>query len=174
MRLNIRAVKEAARIEDVIRDYGDARMVGAGRLVVRCVAPGHEDRTPSMSVYTQEQRFKCYGCGTHGDVLDLVVLAEGCELWEAMMALSERHGIELPGRPESWFRKQERQRPVREELNALRVEILTRRLYRILEPMVLSVEEDDELREDIARDVWAALWRRAEHMLAERRERDGQ
>ena len=41
---------------------------------------------------------------------------------------------------------------MRNELDRLRVEVLQRRLYRILEPAVLAVE-DTELRVEVVRDV---------------------
>ncbi len=134
----------------------------------RCLSPDHEDRTPSTTIYVEEQRFRCFGCGAHGDVLDLVMLVEGCELHEAIVLLSTRYGIELPGRPDSWHRKVERQRPVRDELDRLRVEVLRRRLFRILEPTVRTVE-DEALREELARELWTALWPQAERMLRKRR-----
>jgi phosphoserine phosphatase len=84
------------------------------------------------------------------------------------MILAQRYGIELPGRPDSWHRKQARQKPVRDELDRMRVEVLRRRLFRILEPMVRDVE-DEALREEVAREVWTALWPQAEHMLREHR-----
>jgi DNA primase len=83
-RRQIEAVKDAVRIEDVVAGYGAFRLMGAGRLLGRCGAPDHEDRTPSMTVYTNAQRSKCYGCGAHGDVVDLVRLAEGGEVWKAI------------------------------------------------------------------------------------------
>ena len=54
----IEAAKGAARIELVAQDYGEFRLSGSGRLLGRCVSPGHEDRTPSLSIFTEEQRFK--------------------------------------------------------------------------------------------------------------------
>jgi DNA primase len=167
-RKSLKAVKDAVSIEEVAQGYGEFRQSGGDRLLGRCVLPNHEDQTPSMTVYVEEQRFKCYGCGEHGDVIDLVGLAEGCEAWEAMMILAQRYGIELPGRPDSWHRKQARQKPVRDELDRMRVEVLRRRLFRILEPMVRDVE-DEALREEVAREVWTALWPQAEHMLREHR-----
>ena len=166
MRPNVWAVKDAVRIEDVARDYGEFRAVGDGRLLGRCLDPRHEDRTASMTIYADTQRFKCYGCGEHGDVIDLVVLAEGCETWEAMLILAQRYGVELPGRPDGWYRRQERQKPVRDALGRLKVEIMRRRLFQILEPMVMATEE--ELREEVAREVWAALLPQAERMVSER------
>jgi DNA primase len=48
----------------------------------RCPYEDHEDETPSFCVYP-DGRFHCYGCGRHGDVIDL---------WAALKGL--RPGIE--------------------------------------------------------------------------------
>ena len=55
---------------------------------------------------------------------------------------------------------------MRNELDRLRVEVLQRRLYMILEPVVLAVE-DTELRVEVVRDVWEALGRQAERMASD-------
>jgi hypothetical protein len=158
MRPNIWAVKDAARIEDVARDYGEFRAVGAGRLLNRCLDPRHEDRTASMTVYVEEQRFKCYGCGERGDVIDLVRLAEGCETWEAMLILSTRYGVELPGRPDSWYRRQERQKPVRDCIREARVEHVRLLVFRLIwVPWLKRVPED--VREEAEAGAWKdSLW----------------
>ena len=39
----------------------------------------HDEKTPSLRVYPQSQRFHCYGCGRNGDVLDLVLFVHGME-----------------------------------------------------------------------------------------------
>ncbi len=158
MRPNIESVKDAARIEDVAGDYGEFRMVGDGRLLGRCVDPRHEDRTPSMSVYVEAQTFCCYGCGEHGDVIDLVRLAEGGEMWEAMLALSTRYGAELPGRPDSWHRRQERQKPVRDRIREARVEHVRLLVFRLIwVPWLKRVPED--VREEAEAGAWKdSLW----------------
>jgi len=155
-RRQIEAVKGAVRIEDVTTEYGAFRLMGAGRLLGRCVSPEHEDKTPSMHIFTNEQRFKCFGigCGEHGDVLDLVQLAEGCELWEAMMILSQRYGIPLPERPQAWFRRQERQKPVRDAIGQARHDLLKRRLFRAyFMPLLARIQDVDE-REAEYRILW--------------------
>ncbi len=42
--------------------------------------PFHRDRTPSFTIYDGGQRFKCFGCGAGGDVLDFVQRAYGTDL----------------------------------------------------------------------------------------------
>jgi hypothetical protein len=155
-RRQIEAVKDGVRIEDAALDYGEFRLAGAGRLLGRCVSPDHEDKTPSMHIFTDDQHFKCFGigCGAHGDVLDLVMLAEGCELWVAMVALSQRYGIELPERPGSWYEKQKRQAPVRDRIDAERVEHLRMLVFRLIwMPWLRQLPE--WVREEAAERAWA-------------------
>ncbi len=150
-RRQIEAIKIGVRIEDVCADYGEFRLIGAGRLLGRCVSPDHEDKTPSMTIYTDEQRFRCFGigCGAHGDVIDLVRLAEGCELWEAMMVLAGRYAIELPQRPPSWFARQERQAPARAAIEEALLRRQTRRIFAILWREIGPGVGDDELTAEI-------------------------
>ncbi|MBF6591480.1 MAG: hypothetical protein IVW57_13265 [Ktedonobacterales bacterium] len=79
----IARAKAAVRLEDEVRRRGvDLRGHGK-RLEGHCPLPGHEDDTPSFNVYTQTQRFHCFGCDNGGDVLDFVRLMDGCSLREA-------------------------------------------------------------------------------------------
>ena len=168
LRRPIEAVKNAVRIETVAADYGPLRLMGAGRLLGRCVAQDHEDKTPSMTVYTEDQRFKCYGCGEHGDVIDLVKLAEGGETWEAMIALSTRYGIELPGRSQAWRNRQARQAPVRDALEELKVRHVQRRLFRLYAYELAMIVDDRERQEEKAL-VWENLEAIAVMIVAGRR-----
>jgi hypothetical protein len=163
----LEAVKSGVRIEQVVQEYGEFRLLGNGRLLGQCVSPDHEDKTPSMTVYTETHTFKCYGigCEAQGDVLDLVQLAEGCELWEAMMVLSSRYGIELPARPQSWFAKQERQQQIRDAIDQARFEHLRRRLFRwFFAPSLLRIEDPEERKAE-AVILWEATEPLAEMML---------
>lgn len=169
-RRQIEAVKDFVRIEEATAHYGEFRPTGAGRLLGRCVSPEHEDRTPSMTVYPDGQRFTCYGCGAYGDVLDLVMLAEpGTEVWEAMMVLSTRYGIELPERPLAWYARQERQAPMRAKIEDVRKEVLMRRLLRwVFGPMLASIEDPDE-RAEMAAYLWREVLPLAVRMVEDRR-----
>ena len=52
----------------------------------RC--PFHQDRSPSFTIYDGGRRFKCFGCGAGGDVLDFVQRAYGLNLPDAVRSLS--------------------------------------------------------------------------------------
>ena len=166
----IEAVKGGVRIEAVAADYGETRLMGAGRLLGRCVSPNHEDKTPSMTIYTDEQRFKCYGCGAYGDVIDLVRLAEpGMETWEAMVYLSTRYSVDLPPRPPAWAARRRRQKPMRSKIKDARTEVMMRRLFRwVFEPMLADIEDADE-RAEMAARLWAEVLPLAVRLVEDRR-----
>ena len=44
---------------------------------INCPFPGHNDDTPSFSLYDGGRRYKCFGCGAEGDELDLHARLEG-------------------------------------------------------------------------------------------------
>ncbi len=151
----IEAVKEAVPIEQVAAEYGEFKLLGAGRLLGRCVAPDHEDRTPSMTVYTERRKFHCYGCGLHGDVIDLErVAGRHVEAWTAVIELAERYGVELPERP---MRRHKRQRPVRDALEQVRINSVRRRLFRIFVRETLANIEDEDKRREEGRAIWDEL-----------------
>ncbi|MBU0490417.1 MAG: hypothetical protein KKB13_01075, partial [Chloroflexi bacterium] len=82
----IARVKATHAIADVVAGYGVAlRRRGRG-LAGRC--PFHDDRTPSLMVWPQEGRFKCFGCGAGGDVIAFVQRAEGCDFRTAVAHLA--------------------------------------------------------------------------------------
>ena len=128
----------------------------------------HDDRRPSLRVHPKKNLWVCDPCGVGGDVVRLAEL-----LWRhdrADVAAAEvllLFGHEIPQRPPSWYARQRRQRPVRDGLGRIRQEVLRRRLFRILEPIVSGIPDDGE-REQEARFVWEELT-----PLAARMVRDG-
>lgn len=58
--------------ESVIRYFGllVARKTLSGKLYLSCVF--HNERTPSLVFLPKIRKFRCYGCGMHGDVADFV------------------------------------------------------------------------------------------------------
>lgn len=38
----------------------------------KLICPFHDEKTPSMVIYEDSNRFKCYGCGESGDILDFI------------------------------------------------------------------------------------------------------
>ena len=57
--------------------------------MIRC--PFHADRTPSMKL--NEDYFYCFGCGVHGDVIDLVAKLFNLSSYDAAKKLAADFGI---------------------------------------------------------------------------------
>lgn len=78
--LDFSAIRAAASISVVARRY--VKLVGAGREWKAC-CPFHEDRTPSFTINDEKGFYHCFGCGAHGDVLDLIQAFERVDLRRA-------------------------------------------------------------------------------------------
>ncbi len=154
----IETVKTAVAIEQVAAEYGEFKLLGRGRLLGRCVAPDHEDRTPSLTIYTEEGRFKCFGCGLFGDVVDLErVAGRHVEAWTAVIALAERYGVELPDHSKRWHEWQTEKGRRHDELRRWRERRYQRRLYRLFAAECIAAIEDPAEREAEARKAWEEL-----------------
>jgi DNA primase len=86
-------LKAQVDIVRVASDYVRLRRVG-NRYSGLC--PFHNEKTPSFSIYTEHQFFKCFGCDAKGDVFSFVMMIEGLTFWEALKKLADQHGIALP------------------------------------------------------------------------------
>ncbi len=157
----IEKLKAEIPIEQVAAEYGEFKLLGNGRLLGRCVAPDHEDRTPSMTVFTDSGRFKCFGCGLSGDVIDLEEIAgQHLETWTAVVALSERYAVELPQRPERWHRHQNTKAQMREEMRKGLATVYQRRLYRMFHDAGAHPDDDAALWEAMYPAAYLAATRR--------------
>jgi DNA primase len=160
------AIREAVPIEEVARRYTDLKPLwGRAWFTGRCPLPTHEDREPSF--YEYPDGWHCYGCNRGGDVVDLEFFCgDYGELWEAMIALSVEYGVELPKGPESWYRKQKRQGPIRDGIEAAKMHVARRRLYRrYFEPLILATTNEEDGAHD-SQIFWEATEPLAEHLIA--------
>jgi DNA primase len=60
--------------------------------------PFHEDRNPSFAIEPGRPRWRCYGCGEHGDIANLVMRLKGLSFQKAVHWLVEQAGIIVPWR----------------------------------------------------------------------------
>ena len=65
----INTIRNKANIVDVIGSYIPLTQRGRNYL---CVCPFHDDHSPSMSISTSKQIFKCFVCNTGGNVFTFV------------------------------------------------------------------------------------------------------
>lgn len=80
-------------IESVISPYVNLRRRGKN-LVGLC--PFHNEKTPSFTVYPENDSFYCFGCGVGGDVITFVRRIENLDYLEAVKMLADRAGMALP------------------------------------------------------------------------------
>ncbi len=90
---DIAAVRDRARIEDVIGDYVALRRAGAGS--VKGLCPFHDEKTPSFTVRPTHGTFHCFGCAEGGSVIDFVMKIEHLGFVEAVERLADRVGVRL-------------------------------------------------------------------------------
>lgn len=84
-------LKQRIDIRIVLEHYGTKVRNGGdltGWQSIRCPFHG-TDTKPSASVSTKQQRFRCHQCDIAGDIIDVVMQAEGLTIKEAMEWLNK-------------------------------------------------------------------------------------
>jgi hypothetical protein len=176
--ISTRTVVEEAKARTSTLDLADL-LCGPGKLrqvgdkwVARCPLPQHEDRSPSFTVYPETDSFFCFGCLAGGDVIELARHAWGydkAEVATAAAMLLMEFGHEVPQRPPSWVRRQERQKSMRDTIEDARLEVMMRRLWRwVFEPMLADLEDADE-RERLGDELWVKVLPLATRLVEDRR-----
>src|SRR5215216_6809122 len=139
---------------------GPAKMRRVGEeWMACCPLKDHEDTIPSFAVNLEKNVWFCHGCLRGGDVVELARLVWGYGQRDAHVAaamLLVEFGHEVPQRPPAWFRKQERQKPLRNALEQVKVRSARRRLMRAFGPLVASIKNPEERREETQR-IWHDL-----------------
>jgi len=88
----IQEVKDANNIVEIVGEKIDLRPSGSS-FKARC--PFHSEKTPSFFVHPEMQRYRCFGCGATGDVLDFLQNYDGMTFYEALKYLADRASITL-------------------------------------------------------------------------------
>ncbi len=86
-REDVAAVRERARIEEIVGEHVTLRPAGVGSMKGLC--PFHDERTPSFHVRPQVGLWHCFGCGEGGDVISFLQKIDG---------LAVHRGGRAPGR----------------------------------------------------------------------------
>jgi DNA primase len=87
---DIAAIREGARIEEVVGDYVQLRRAGADSMKGLC--PFHNEKSPSFHVRPNHGHFHCFGCGEGGDVYAFIQKIEHVSFVEAVELLADRIG----------------------------------------------------------------------------------
>jgi len=91
----ISEIRNAADIVEIISEAVVLKKTGRN-FVGLC--PFHAEKTPSFSVNPEKRIFYCFGCATGGSVFTFLMKHQGMTFPEAVKAVAQRCGIELPRR----------------------------------------------------------------------------
>lgn len=90
---DIAAVREKARIDEVIGDYVTLRNAGGGSMKGLC--PFHDEKTPSFNVNPSRGYFHCFGCQEGGDAFSFLMKIDGLSFTETIERLADKVGVQL-------------------------------------------------------------------------------
>lgn len=88
----INEIKSQADIVNIIGSYIPLTQRGRNYL---CVCPFHDDHSPSMSVSSEKQIYKCFSCGASGNVFTFVSEYENVSFIEAVSIVANKIGRQL-------------------------------------------------------------------------------
>ncbi len=111
--LDFKAIKTAVPIRDVLERYGylDGLNKKGHKLVGPCPLHGGGPKSSSFHVDTTRNIWKCFStCDSGGNVIDLVMAAEACEIREAAEKLATWFGLSFD-RPKAGSSKKRRPAP---------------------------------------------------------------
>ena len=83
---DIKAIRQQADIVDVMSHYITLEKQGKN---YKAICPFHDDHDPSLSISTDKQIFKCFVCGTGGNVFTFVQKIENISFLEAVCKVAE-------------------------------------------------------------------------------------
>jgi DNA primase len=91
----IERIKEASDIVEIVSEYVPLKKTGRN---YSGICPFHNEKTPSFSVNSDLQIYKCFGCGAGGNVFKFIQEMDRVSFVEAVGFLGKRCGIGLPER----------------------------------------------------------------------------
>lgn len=107
----IAEIKSRVQLAQLVSNYVQVRKSG-NNFVCCCPFPDHSDGTPSF--YIRNERYKCFGCGRTGDVINFVQTYMNMTTSQAVKHLAQQAGIAM----HSSIHKSHRVNPLRYTLNA--------------------------------------------------------
>lgn len=91
-----KTIRESVEIVDFIRrELGGDNKTQVISTGIKSLCPFHQEHSPSFSVSRKHQKYKCFGCGEAGDVIDFVMKYRGKTFAEALAYLGDKTLQEL-------------------------------------------------------------------------------
>jgi DNA primase catalytic core len=95
-RIDWSAVRGRHRLASVARRSGIHLPTETGDITICCPMPGHDDTTPSMVLHLDSDRYHCFGCGAHGDVIQWIQDLQGLNAVDAARTLDADQRLAMP------------------------------------------------------------------------------
>lgn len=89
----LNTLRDRLDIEEFISGY--VHLKRAGRLS-KGLCPFHAEKTPSFTVYPDNQSYYCFGCGKGGDIITFTRDIENLDYLDAVRFLADRAGLQMP------------------------------------------------------------------------------
>ena len=125
----VEEVRERSDIVDLISGYVRLQKKGSSYFGL---CPFHNEKSPSFSVSPSKQMYYCFGCGAGGNSITFLMEYENYSFPEALQALAERAGIQLP--QEEQTQEERRQSNLRARLLAIHKEAARYYYYQLKGP----------------------------------------
>ena len=79
-------------IQTLIGGYVSLKRAGSN---LKGLCPFHSEKTPSFTVYPQDNSFYCFGCGQGGDQISFIMKMEHLDYPDAVQFLAKRAGVTI-------------------------------------------------------------------------------
>lgn len=88
----ISQIKSQVPIHELISEYATVKKSGRGYVAL---CPFHDDHHPSLQIHPQKGIFKCFSCGTGGDLITFYALINKKKWAEAIPELALKYGLKV-------------------------------------------------------------------------------
>jgi len=88
----IEQIKTQVPIQEMIAEYVPVKKSGRGYV---SICPFHDDHKPSLQIHPQKGIFKCFSCGTGGDLITFYALINKKKWAEAIPELATKYGLKV-------------------------------------------------------------------------------
>lgn len=88
----VQNIKENITMYDVLERYG----YKTDRNGFIC-CPFHNEKTPSMKIYSGDRGYNCFGCGEHGDVITFIQKLFGLSFQDTLRKIDTDFGLNIYG-----------------------------------------------------------------------------
>ena len=89
----VEAIKDRSDIVDLIGTYVSLKRAGSN---YGGLCPFHSEKTPSFTVFPDNQSFFCFGCEAGGDAFTFIMRMENLDYKGSIEFLAKRSGVDLP------------------------------------------------------------------------------